>query len=415
MYSNPEGAMPTHPRYFAGLDWASEKHDLCILDAHGQIVHRDVIPHSADGLAHLVRQLKKYPHLQIALERPSGLLVDTLLEAGLAVVPIHPNKLSATRSRYSANLAISDPSDAYILGDLLRTDGHRFAPLQAPSDRTKALRAATRTRDDLVETRTQLSNQLRDLLISFWPGTVGLFHELHGRISLAFLERYPTPESTARLGEKRLAAFLKKNSYPGRQSPAALLAKLRVAPAGKAAAQESRLKGELVQSLVAVLRTLQTQIKSLEKKIAAALAEHPDQEWIRSFPCLGTTTAAQILAEIGEDRRRFEDDEHLGAEGGVRPVTRGSGKKKTVSFRYACNKRLRKALTCWADNSRKKSPWAEEIYRKAIQRGCSHPHAVRILACAWLRIFYVCWKNQAAYDPAKHAGARRFTARKRAA
>jgi hypothetical protein len=86
-----------------------------------------------------------------------------------------------------------------------------------------------------------------------------------------------------------------------------------------------------------------------------------------------------------------------------------------VSFRYACNKRLRKALTCWADNSRKNSPWAEHVYRQAIHRGCSHPHAVRILACAWLRLFYVCWKNKSAYDPAKHGGARKFAAQKRTA
>jgi transposase len=231
-----------------------------------------------------VRLLKKYSRLLIALERPSGLLVDTLIEAGVEVVPIHPNKLTATRSRYSASLAISDPSDAYILGDLLRTDGHRFAPLQAPSDRTKALRAATRTRDDLVETRTQLGNQLRDLLISFWPGPVGLFHELHGCISLAFLQRYPTPESTTRLGEKRLAAFLKKNSYPGRQSPAALLAKLRAAPAGKAAAQESRLKGHLVQSLVAVLRTLQRRSRASRRRSPPHSPSIPTRSGSVPFP-----------------------------------------------------------------------------------------------------------------------------------
>ncbi len=407
--------MATRPRYFAGLDWSSEKHDLCILDARGQILHSCIIAHTAEGLSDLVRQLRQYPALRIALERPSGLLVDTLIEAGVVVVPIHPNKLKATRPRYSASSAVSDPADAYILADLLRTDGHRFAPLHAPSDRTKALRAATRTRDDLVETRVQLGNQLRDLLLTFWPAPVGLFHKLDNQISLAFLQRYPTPESTVHLGEKRLAAFLKKHSYAGRQTPAALLAKLRAAPPGKAAVQESRIKGELVQSLVAVLRSLQAQIKSLGKKIEIALAEHPDQAWIRSFPCLGTTTAAQILAEIGEDPCRFEDEEHLGAEGGVRPVTRGSGKKKSVSFRYACNKRLRKALTCWADNSRKLSPWAAAVYRSAIHRGCSHPHAVRVLACAWLRVFYPCWRRKEPYDPAKHGGAQRLRARKMAA
>lgn len=407
--------MATRTRYFAGLDWSSEKHDLCLLDARGQILHRSIIPHSAEGLTDLIQQLKKYPALQIAIERPSGLLVDTLVEASFAVVPIHPNKLSATRPRYSASRAISDPADAYILADMLRTDGHRFAPLQAPSDRTKALRAATRTRADLVETRVQLCNQLRDLLLSFWPGPAGLFYKLDNQISLAFLERYPTPQSTARLGEKRLAAFLKKHSYAGRQTPAALLAKLRAAPEGKAAEEECRIKGELVQNLVAVLRSLREQIKKIAKRIEAALAAHPDQAWIRSFPCLGTTTAAQILAEIGEDPRRFDSDEHFGAEGGIRPVTRGSGKKKSVRFRYACNKRLRKALTCWADNSRKSSAWAEDVYRRAIHRGCSHAHAVRILACAWLRVFYPCWERKKPYDPAKHGGAQRLAARKLAA
>lgn len=130
------------PRYFAGLDWSSEKHDLCILDAEGQIVHRAVVPHSAQGLSTLVQQLESAAAVRIAIERPTGRLVDTLLEAGLIVVPIHPNKLQATRPRYSAAPALSDASDAYILADLVRTDGHRFAPLRMPSDRSKALPGA---------------------------------------------------------------------------------------------------------------------------------------------------------------------------------------------------------------------------------------------------------------------------------
>jgi len=141
------------PRYFTGIDWASDKHDVCVIDATGTVQARFVIAHTAEGLAELVRHLKRFgepAHLPIAIERPSGLLVDTLVEAGFPVVPIHPNALKATRPRYGAAPGKSDPGDAYILADILRTDGHRFRPLRAPSDKTKALRAAVRTRDNQI-------------------------------------------------------------------------------------------------------------------------------------------------------------------------------------------------------------------------------------------------------------------------
>jgi hypothetical protein len=135
-------------RYFAGIDWSSQKHDLCIQDASGTVHLRMLIPHTAEGRGQLLQTLQRYTGVQVAIERPSGLLVDTLLEAGIPVVPIHPNQLSATRSRYSAARPISDESDAYILSDLLRTDGHRFRVLCSASDETKALRALMRTRDE---------------------------------------------------------------------------------------------------------------------------------------------------------------------------------------------------------------------------------------------------------------------------
>jgi transposase len=402
-------------RYFCGIDWASEKHDLCILGATGAVLLRGSVSHTAEGMKELLQTLERFPGVQIALERPSGLLVDTLLEAGHRVVPIHPNQLKATRSRYPNSQAVSDPSDAYILADMLRTDGHRFRLLRASSDETKALRAATRTRDELVETRVQTCNQLRDLLLSFWPGPVGLFHQLESRISLAFLRRYPTPQHAARLGEKRVDAFLKKNSYPGGKSAAELLAKLRSAPESVAGDAECRMKGELVLCLLEVIAALKEQIQALERQIAEAFAEHADAAWLASFPCMGTTSAAQILAEAGDERARYPSEGQLAAESGVVPVTRGSGKKKTVVFRFACNKRLRKAVTCWANNSRKKSPWAERKYREAIERGCSHQHTVRILARAWLRVFWRCWQEGVPYDPAKHGGARKQRALPKAA
>lgn len=398
-------------RYFVGIDWASTKHDLCVLDPQGQILSRFEIPHSAEGLSELLRRLLRFAlpeQVAVAIERPSGLLVDTLIEAGLCIVPIHPNALKASRPRYSAAQAKSDASDAYILADLLRTDGHRFRPLRAPSDATRALRAAVRTRDDLVRTRVQLANQLRSLLESFWVGAAVIFADIDSPIALAFLDTYPTPESAARLGEKRLDRFLKRHAYCGRRSTAALLERLRAAPAGHAAELESETKGQLVKSLVAVLRPLVQQIRELEGLLAAHLAQHPDGALLQSFPRTGSVNAAQILSELGDDRARFASFEQLAAEAGVAPVTRASGKHRSVTCRFACNKRLRQAVTTWADNSRHASPWAASVYRQARARGCDHPHAIRILARAWIRVLWRCWHECTTYDPQQHGRALPF-------
>lgn len=397
-------------RYFVGLDWASQKHDVCVIDGNGGVRTSFQIAHTARGLSELVRRLRRLapPEVSIGLERPSGLLVDTLIEAGFRVVPLHPNQVKASRPRYAAAPGKSDAGDAYILADLLRTDGHRFEPLRAPSDTTRALRALVRTRDDLVATRVQLANQLRSLLEGFWAGAAAIFADVDSPIALAFLDRYPTPESAARLGPKRMERFLKTHRYSGRRSVEDLLARLREAPRGHAGPLESESKGQLVRSLIAVLTPLVTEIKTLDGLIGAQLAQHPDGDLLRSFPRTGTTNAAQILAELGEDRRRFQSAQQLAAEAGVAPVTHESGKHRGVSFRYACNKRLRRAITCWADNSRHGHPWAADVYRRARDRGCDHPHAVRVLARAWVRVLWRCWQDRAAYDPARHGNAARF-------
>jgi transposase len=399
------------PNYCVGIDWASAKHDVCVLDRHGHIALAFAIAHTADGLAELLRRLRRFGdpgELPIAIERPSGLLVDTLAEADFPVVPIHPNALKASRPRYAAAPGKSDPGDAYILADLLRTDGHRFRTLRAPSDRTKALRAAIRTRDDLVATRIQLANQLRSLVDTFWPGAAAIFADVDTPIALDFLDTYPTPDSAARLGPQRLERFLRRAAYCGRRPAAELLARLRGAPRGQAGPLERETKGQLVRALVAVLRPLVAQLRELEGLLAAHLTQHPEGALLQSFPRTGTVNAAQILAELGEDRLRFPTAEHLAAEAGVAPVTHSSGKHRGVACRFACNKRLRQALTTWADNSRHGHPWAHAVYRAARARGCDHPHAVRILARAWVRVLWRCWQNRTSYDPTKHGRALPF-------
>ncbi len=341
-------------RRFAGIDWASADHAVCVIDERAKVLQRAMVAHTREGLAELVRALRRFGgDLPVAIERPSGLLVDTLVEAGFQVVPIHPNAVKASRPRYAAAASKTDLGDAFMLADLLRTDGHRFQPLRPQSDETRALRALVRARDDLVAERLGLANQLRALLDRFWPGAGAIFADVDSPIALAFLRRYPTPQSAERLGEKRLTAVLARNAYCGRRSASELLDRLRSAPAG----------------------------------------------------LTGRVNAAQILAELGDDRGRFVSEDHLAAEAGVAPVTKASGKSRAVTFRWACNKRLRLAITCFADNSRHASAWAASVYQRARARGCDHPHATRVLARAWIRVLWRCWCDRKPYDPALHHAA----------
>jgi transposase len=394
--------------FHGGLDWAATSHAACVVDGAGQIVARVEARHDAGGLAELLARLRAVAppaELPVAIERPSGLIVDALVAAGHPVVPIHPNVVKACRPRYRAAGGKSDPGDAYMLADVLRTDGHRFRPLTPVSDEIKALRALVRARDDLVTQRVALANQLRSLLEGFWPGAAAIFAAIDSPIALAFVGRYPTPESAGRLGEKRLASFMAQHGYCGRRSAAELLARLRAAPTGLAGEAEAEAKGEIARALAGLLERLVAEIAKLSSRTERAVADLPDGRIIMSFPRAGRLCAAQILAEIGDVRERFPTEDQLAAEAGVCPVTHASGKSRGVVFRWACNKNLRRAITCFADNSRHASAWAAAVYGKARARGCQHAHAVRVLARAWIRVLWRAWQSGSPYDPQRHAGA----------
>ena len=401
-------------QYFVGLDWASREHAGCVVDSSGVVVARFTVDHTAAGMAELAARLVKLapaPELRIAIERPTGLVVDTLVEGKFAVVPIHPNAVKAARPRYSAAQGKTDLGDAYLLADLLRTDGHRFRTLTPLSDETKALRGLVRVRDDLVGQRVHAANQLRCLLEQFWPGAVELFADIDSPIALAFLDRYSTPQSASGLGEKRMAAFMSKHAYCGRRTAAELVERMRSAPPSVAGELESEAKGDCVRALVAVLRQLVAQLATLTAAVEHAVDVHPDGKIVTPLFRSGRICAAQLLAEIGDDRGRFVSGDHLAAEGGAAPVTRESGKHRAVTFRWACNMHLRNALTTLADTTRHTHPWARSIYQRARERGHEHPHAIRILARAWCRVIWTCWQQRVAYDPAKHRAARQFTLR----
>lgn len=392
---------------FVGLDWAVHSHELCVIDAGGKPLGRKGFAHTRDGLAELLRWLARFgKQLRIAIERPSGLIVDALVEAGHLVFPIHPNAVKASRPRYRSHGGKSDVSDAYLLADLLRTDGHRWHALSPQSDSIRALRALVRSREDLVHARVALGNQLTSALEAFWPGAAAVFADVTSPIALAFLARYPSPESATRLNETRLQRFCRSQHYSGRRSAAELLARLHAAADGLAGPIAVDALAQVVSSLVAVLQPLVEQIAALTRRIEGFVESLPDGQIIMSFPRAGRVCAAQILAELGDVRERFPSVDRLAAEAGAVPVTYESGKSRSVTFRWACNHRLRQAVMCFADNSRHASAWAHNIYAAARARGCDHPHAIRILARAWLRVIWRAWVDRKPYCPELHLGAR---------
>ncbi|HEU5007761.1 MAG TPA: IS110 family transposase [Jatrophihabitantaceae bacterium] len=407
--TTPITALPDEPPggVTGGLDWARDDHAASVVDARGREQTRHSVEHSAAGLADLVRVFGDAGCREVAIERPDGPVVDALLAAGITVVVISPNQVKNLRGRYGSAGNKDDRFDAFVLADTLRTDRARLRPLTPDGPETVALRRTCRARKDLVRHRIAAANQLRAHLRNVLPGAVGLFAEIDSPISLAFLTRYPTQDKADWLSPLRLSKWLTSESYSGRTDPAVLHARLLAAPRGPIGA-EAEANAGITAALVAVLQTLLVQIKALSIEIEAQLAAHADAHIFTSLPRSGKVRAARLLAEIGDCRARFPTRESLFCLAGVTPSTRQSGKIRAVGFRWACDKQLRDAVTDFAGDSRAANPWAADLYQRARNRGHDHPHAVRILARAWLNIIWHCWQTGEAYDPERHTALQRI-------
>jgi len=395
-----------------GWDWASEAHDVTVIDDAGGVIDRWALTHDEAGIAGTLRRLAALGDpggLPVAIEATHSLVIDRLLGAGHPVVPIHPNAFHATRPRWGASKAKSDPGDSFKLADYLRTDGHRLRRLEPLSTETAELQALVRLRDDHVAAKVAATNQLRVLLERHWPGATAIFAHLDSDIALAFLDDYPTPASAAHLGVSRLAMFCRRHSYSGRRTPEQLLARLRSAPEPTEALRAETLT-ELVRAQARQLRTLLGTIADLDRAIGAALLDHPKAGLLAPMPRIGEINLAQIIAEVGPILDRAADVHHACAEVGAAPVTKESGKGRAVNFRWAVNTRARFALMTFADNSRHASPWAAELYAAARARGKRHPHAIRIVARAWVRVMWACWHTNTAYNPALHRAEQKLAA-----
>jgi transposase len=383
-----------------GVDWAQADHAVCVVDVDGAPVDRVTIKHTRSGLARLTGLLARYDVVGVGIERPDGPVVEALLGAGVPVFVIAPAQIKSLRGRYGSAGNKDDRFDAFVLADTVRTDRRRLTPLEPDTAATTVLRTLGRARKDLVRHRVAVANQLRAHLQIALPGLVGLFTELDGPASRAFIAEFATQDAVDALTVEDLRRWLRAhNAY---RSDAKLLhQRLRVAPRGALGATGQALAA-VTAAYLAALTAIAEQIAVLEAQLADALAVHPDQHIFTSLPRAGTVRAARLLAEIGDARGRFPTAACLAGLAGVTPSTRQSGQVRIAAFRWAVNKDLRGAVCDFAADSVKTNPWAADLYQQARNRGCRHPHAVRILARAWLGVIWKCWTTSTAYDPARH-------------
>lgn len=390
-----------------GVDWATDTNEQCIVTASGDTLVRANHTADAAGIRRLLAAFVDHGVKRVAIERPDGPVVDALVAAGLDVVVVTPRQVKHLRARYGATGNKDDRFDAYVLADVARTDGHRLAALTPDTPATLALRSVVRARTDLVHARVAMCNQLRAHLRVVFPAVVGLFADLDSPTSLAFLTRFPTVDKATWLSHRRLGAWLASQGYCGRTPTQVLLERLQAGPEGLTG-DAANAAAHTTGAYITTLHALRTQITALETQIREQLALHPDAHIFTSLPRSGQVRAAKLLVEIGDARGRYPTDAALAALAGAAPSTRQSGRHHVVTFRWACDKKLRDAVMDFAADSRRASPWAATIYNRHRNAGKTHQHATRILARAWLRVIWRCWQDHTAYNPTRHGSNKPF-------
>lgn len=368
------------------------------------------VTHDVAGLGELDQHLSRFgQQVPVAIERSEGLLVEHLQSAGHAVFPVSPRIAARARERYKVAAVKDDRFDAFVLADTLRFDHARWRALSVPSPLLAEIKALTRDRDRLLETQQATEHQLRMILEAYHPAPVRLFSSIDRQITLSFITDYPTPANASRVKTTRMAGFLSRHHYTGRVPAQTLVDRMRPNLLSGSAGTVAGKSFSAV-AFTQLLQLLNSQLADFDDAIAAATAEHPDAPIFASMPGVGPVLTAVLLAEIGEDRARFPRPEVLLAEAGLSPVTRASGRSRSVRFRYAANRRLREATMWWAFNSIKVSPWAAAAFRDARDhKGQRYHRALRGLAARWTRILWRCWTNHETYDPAQHGSAALIT------
>lgn len=369
---------------FCGIDWAERHHDVAVVDAAGRVLGRRRIADDAGGFTELTALLAEHAGgapaaVDVAIETGRGLLVAALRAAGHRVFAINPKAVDRYRDRHAVARAKSDPGDARVLADILRTDADRHRPLPGDSELGQAVAVLARAHQDMVWARTQDANRLRSLLREFFPAALNAFPDLTTKTALAVLAAAPTPTAAAGLSRANLTDLLHAAGRGTRPAEAGRLVEvfaatqLRQPPAVEAA------MGQAVVAITATLAAANESIKGLEAALDAAFDQHPDGETLRSLPGLGLILAARVLSEFGDDPTRFTDAASRRNYAGTAPITRASGRSRVVLARHIRNKRLADACYLWAFAALTKSAGARAYYDTRRAAGDRHNAALRRL------------------------------------
>jgi transposase len=388
---------------YVGIDWAEAHHDICVLDETGTVLAKRRIAEGLEGVGQLHAMLADHAQepdqVVVGIETDRGLLVGALLAAGYQVYAINPLAASRYRERHVTSGAKSDPGDAKVLADLVRTDRHNHRPVAGDSELAASLQVLARAHQNLIWSRQRLVNQLRNNLREYYPAALAAFGtELAHPVALGVLDVAPTPARGRTLSRAKLAAILRR---AGRErgvdeKAAAIQGQLR-APQLAAPALVGEAYGKSVASTVRILRGMNGELASLESELAPSFEKHPDAEIYGSLPGLGIVLGARVLSEFGDDRTRFAHPKARKNYAGSSPITKTSGKSRVVLARMARNRRLADACHQWAFCALTPSAGARDYYHRLRQRGKTHHQALRALANRLVGILHSCLDHRQTY------------------
>jgi transposase len=390
---------------FVGIDWSEKHHDVCIVNREGEILSKARIPEGIEGVAQLhalvAEHAEKPADAIVGIETDRGLLVGALVAAGHEVFAINPLSVDRYRDRHTTSGAKSDPGDAKLLADIVRTDRHNHRPVAGDSDLAAAIKLLARAHQSFIWERQRHVNRLRNALREFYPQALEAFGTaaLADRDAVALLSLAPTPEAGRRLSRSQVASALtragRRRNVEARAEAiqAALRSEQLHAPA-----TVTRAYGSIVSSLVWLIAGLNEQIGGLEQELKEAFEDHPDAKVLRSLPGLGSVLGARVLAEFGDDRTRYGDARARKNYAGTSPITKASGTRRVVLARFARNERLFDACFLWAFSSLTKSAGARAYYDLRRARGKTNNQALRALANRHVGILHGCLHHRRPYD-----------------
>lgn len=391
---------------FVGIDWAEAHHDVCVLDAAGQVLATRRISEGLEGVAHLHALLAEHAErpaeVVVGIETDRGLLVTALVAAGYGVYAINPLAAARYRERHTTSRAKSDRGDARVLADLVRTDRQHHRPVAADSELLEAIKVLARAHQNLIWTRQRQLNGLRSTLREFYPAALVAFEELGHRDAQAVLAIAPSPERGRRLSISQIAAALRR---AGRQRnvdrrAAEIQAALR-RPGLASPPLVARAQAANVAALVAVIATLDAQVVALEASLGERFKQHPDAELLRSLPGLGLILGARVLAEFGDAPDRYADARARRNYAGTSPITRASGTSRAVVARLVRNRRLFDACYQWALCALTVSPGARAYFDDHNPGPHTSRTARRKLANKLVGILHACLSGRTRYDESR--------------